>query len=165
MNTIQKQKGWLMGLGIGLMVLSIILICCGVPLLVGGIHAVSDAANSSSAGGVVMIVFGALMCILFAPGLILGIYYLWVGGYLSATKGSIKQGNIAKEGGTVNMVKCDKCGTEIKAGETVCSNCGKPVEAQKVQPESIKVEAKIEPEVQKVEAEQTMPKDDDKQGE
>ena len=124
MNKVEKQKGWLMGLGLGLIVLSIILLAVGIGLICGGVRGI---AETGGAGEVTKLVFGIIMCVLFAPSIVLGIYFLWIGGYLSATKGSIKEGNIAKEGGTINMVKCDKCGTEIKIGETVCSECGKPV--------------------------------------
>jgi RecJ-like exonuclease len=68
---------------------------------------------------------------LFFPSVGFGIKFTWVGTALTATTGSVKQGNIAKDGGTVNMVKCDKCGTERKDGETVCSECGKTFEDKK----------------------------------
>lgn len=120
MNSIQKQKGALIGLGVVLLVLSFLSAIFGVILIVSG------SANLSSASGIIKLVFGIILSLLtfaFCPA---GVKCVWVGSALKATKGSIKQGNIAKEGGTVNMKKCDKCGTEIKDGETVCSNCGKP---------------------------------------
>lgn len=125
MNSIQKQKGGLLFLGIGALVLSILSIAGGVALIVNGAKAVAEQV---SVGGIVMLVFGVILCILFVVGFIFATYSIFVGVALKATKGSIKQGNIAKEGGTVNMVKCDKCGTELKTGETACSNCGKKVE-------------------------------------
>lgn len=125
MNKIQKQKGWLIAISVIVLVLSIASICGGVVLLTSGIKGVNDANN---AGAIVKIVFGALLSLAFAPGIVLGFRYLWVGLYMTATKGSIAEGNIAKEGGTVNIKKCDKCGTELKDGETVCSECGKSFE-------------------------------------
>lgn len=122
MNSIQKQKGWLIALGVVLLVLATVSAVFGVILLVGGISKISESA------GVIKLIFGIiliLVTVLFVPT---GIKCVWVGSALKATQGSIKMGNIAKDGGTVNMKKCDKCGTEIKEGETVCSNCGKPYE-------------------------------------
>lgn len=124
MNKIEKGKVWLIVIGIVLTLLSVVFLCGGIGLLAGGIKSVSAGTN---AGGIIMIVFGSILSIMFFPAIVLGIRYIWIGAYLKATNGSIKEGNIAKEGGTINMKKCDKCGTEIKDGETVCSNCGKPV--------------------------------------
>ena len=120
MNSIQKQKGWLIALGVVLLVLAAVSAVFGIILLVGGIAKITESA------GVIKLIFGIiliLVTVLFVPT---GLKCVWVGSALKATQGSIKMGNIAKEGGTVNMKKCDKCGTEIKDGETVCSNCGKP---------------------------------------
>lgn len=122
MNKIEKQKGGLLGLGIASLIGSVIVIALGVVLIIGG--ALNLAENVPTAG-IIMLVFGGICCILFFATLIFGIYAVWVSVSLKATQGSIKEGNIAKEGGTVNMRKCDKCGTELKDGETVCSNCGK----------------------------------------
>lgn len=122
MNSIQKQKGALIGFGVVLAIVSILLLAFGILLTVKG------AQNIGEAAGIIKLVFGVIMLLLFAPCGIAGVRFIWIGSALTATQGSIKMGNIAKEGGTVNMVKCDKCGTEIKAGETACSNCGKPVE-------------------------------------
>lgn len=125
MNKIKQNKGLLMGLGIVCLVLSIGFLIGGVALLVGGIKGISDTA---SAGNILKIVFGAIMALLGIPTLIFGIQATWVAGSLKATEGSIKEGNIAKEGGTVNMIKCDKCGTERKPEDTQCSECGKVFE-------------------------------------
>ena len=121
MNSIKKQKSMLIGLGVLFVVISVLFLVFGILLTLTGIK------NISNAIGIVKLVFGILMIILFVPAGWTGIKFIWVGSVLTATIGSIKQANIAKEGGTVNMKKCDKCGTEIKDGETECSNCGKPV--------------------------------------
>lgn len=123
MNKIQRQKGGLLVLGIISFVVAILFVVFGVLLLVKGIGNVAD--NSTLAVGIIKIVIGAIMCLLFFPSISFGIYAIAITLAMKATKGSIKMGNIAKEGGTVNMRKCDKCGTELKDGETVCSNCGK----------------------------------------
>lgn len=122
MNIIKKQKGMLIGLGVVCAIISILLLVFGIILTIGG------ASNIGAAEGIIKLVFGIIMLLLFIPLGLAGVRFIWVGCALTATEGSIKMGNIAKEGGTVNMVKCDKCGTEIKAGETICSNCGKPIE-------------------------------------
>ena len=123
MNTIQKQKGGLVILGILAIIAAVLFAVFGVLLLVRGISNV--AAEGTLTVGIIKIVVGAIMCLLFLPTVGFGIYALAITLAMKATKGSIKMGNIAKEGGTVNMRKCDKCGTELKDGETVCSNCGK----------------------------------------
>ena len=123
MNKIEKQKGGLVTLGIIGLVAAALFLVVGIILLVSGI---STLANTGSlVGGILKTVFGGLMILLFFPLIGFGIHATWIGLSLKATKGSIKEGNIAKDGGTVNMRKCDKCGTELKDGETVCSNCGK----------------------------------------
>ena len=123
MNTIQKQKGGLVILGILAIIAAVLFAVFGVLLLVRGISNV--AAEGTLTVGIIKIVVGAIMCLLFLPTVGFGIYALAITLAMKATKGSIKMGNIAKEGGTVNMRKCDKCGTELKDGETVCSNCGR----------------------------------------
>jgi len=120
MNSIEKQKGALIGVGIFLMFVAATAAVFGVILIVKG------AADLTATSGIIRLVFGILLTLLACPFTLTGIKCVWVGSALKATKGSIKQGNIAKEGGTVNMKKCNKCGTEIKEGEEVCSNCGKP---------------------------------------
>ena len=122
MNTIKKQKGLLLGLGVIALVASILLLVFGILLTVKG------ANNVNQTSGILKLVFGILMILLCFPIGFGGVRFVWVGAYMTATEGSIKMGNIAKEGDTVNMKKCDKCGTEIKEGETACSNCGKPNE-------------------------------------
>ena len=122
MNKIEKQKGMLVGLGIIAFVMAILTLVFGIILIVHGAGALGEA------GGIVKLLFGILLVILSFPLGLFGAKCIWVALALNAVKGSIKEGNIAKEGGTVNMKKCDKCGTERKDGETACSNCGKPFE-------------------------------------
>lgn len=123
MNKIQRQKGGLLLLGIIAFVVAVLFVVFGILLLVKGIGNVADGATL--AVGIIEIVFGVIMCLLFFPAIIFAVYALSVTLALKATVGSLKMGNIAKEGGTINMKKCDKCGTELKDGENVCSNCGK----------------------------------------
>lgn len=122
MNTIQKQKGGLIGLAVFMLVIGVLLLTFGIILTISGAGAITETS------GIIKLVFGILMLILSIPCALAGIRFLWIGCALTATQGSIKMGNVAKEGGTVNMKKCDKCGTERKDGETECSNCGKVFE-------------------------------------
>ena len=121
MNSIQKQKGMLIALGAIMCVFAILGFVFGPILIVKAAVALGDAIS------IIKLVIGILLILLALVLLPFGIKCLWIALVLKATKGSIKQGNIAKEGGTVNMKKCDKCGTEIKDGEKVCSNCGKEI--------------------------------------
>ena len=121
MNSIQKQKVLLIGLGVVFIVIAILLASFG------GFLTATGAVSLNTTAGIVKLVFGILMLLGFFPCVWAGIRFIWVGAVLIAVRGSIKMGNIAKEGGTVNMKKCDKCGTELKEGETECSNCGKKV--------------------------------------
>ena len=116
MNTIKKQKNMLICLAIVLLLLGVGCAVFGVLMLIKGI------ANAGDVTGILRIIFASLLLILFIMLTLIGIRWLWVGTALKATEGSIK------EGGTDNMKKCDKCGTELKDGETVCSNCGKKFE-------------------------------------
>lgn len=125
MNRIKKNKGLLIGLGVACLVLFVAFIFLGVWLLVGGIKGV---VTDASAGNILKIVFGALLALLSIPCLIFGVQCTWIGGSLKATEGSIKEDNIPKQGGTVNMLKCDKCGTERSASDTQCKECGKVFE-------------------------------------
>ena len=125
MNTIKKHKGLLCALGIVSLVFAIGFLVGGILMLVFGIPSLVDGVDTTK--GILLVVFGVIAIILFLLSVSFGVYATWIGFHLSATQGSIKQGNIAKEHGTVNMKKCDRCGTEIKNGETVCSECRKPV--------------------------------------
>lgn len=129
MNKIQKQKGALLTMGIVSLVLAVLAIVGGVALIFNGAKTVSR--DGSNVGSILMVVFGAIFCILFVVLFVFGIYGVFVASAEKATQGSIKEGNIAKDGGTVNMRKCDKCGTELKDDDTVCPNCGKKVDMQK----------------------------------
>ena len=121
MNTIEKQKRALIILGVVIIALSVLSLIFGIILTVTGAKNLSETIN------IIKLVFGILLILVSIPFACASIKYIWVGAYLKATQGSIKEGNIAKEGGTVNMKKCDKCGTQIKEGETACSNCGKEI--------------------------------------
>ena len=97
-------------------------------------------------GGIAMIVVGAkalsltkiiLLCIF---GAILTLLGLGFGGFsiimfftstamLKNEEESVKDGNRAI--GTINIVKCDKCGEELPDNATFCSKCGTAVDGVK----------------------------------
>lgn len=100
-----------------------------------------------TAGGVVMIVLGAnsgvlskilWMCILGAVLAVLGLFFLVFSiimfftslSMIKVKQGSVKDGNQAI--GTVNVVKCDKCGAELPDNATFCSKCGTEIDGMVV---------------------------------
>ena len=62
----------------------------------------------SLCGGIVLIVVGSLLSLLFLSGIVYGFIMYFTGKSLVALNGSIAEDNLAK--GTVNMVKCPNCG-------------------------------------------------------
>ena len=122
MNKIKGQKALLITFGACAIVISILCAVFGALLLIHGIIGIPETS------GIIKTVFGGMLVAIFLALIGFGVRWLWVGLAIKATEGSIKEGNIAKESGTVNMKKCDKCGTELKDGETICSNCGKVFE-------------------------------------
>ena len=128
-NKIEKQKG-------GLLALSIVSIVLGVLSLVGGILLIVFGAKSVSgevAKGVVMLVFGILLVLLGLFLVPLGLYMLFIGASVKATKGSLKEDNIAING-TVNMKKFKKCGHEVSENDLFCPKCGASLLDKKVCP-------------------------------
>lgn len=128
-NSIEKQKGALLGLSIASIILGLVAIVVGIILIVSGATVV---ATKGLEGGL-KIGFGVLLVILFFPFEGFGLYSLFLGVSVKATKGSIKQGNIAMNG-TVNMLKCKNCGTEVEPGQAFCPKCGKSLSDKKVCP-------------------------------
>lgn len=125
MNKIEKQKGVLVGLGVAALILSAILLVGGILMLLFGIPMI--IVGDQLTKGIILTVLGGLCLLMFLPTVAFGIYDTWIGSALKATRGSLKEDNLAKVG-TINMIKCSRCGEELKEGETVCSNCEKPVE-------------------------------------
>lgn len=121
-NKIQKSKYGLIGLGI---ILSIIAAACVVLAVI-----------CTTAGGVDnrwwLWIIAAVLYVLALAGIILGIVFVWTGSVLKATKGSLKEDNLAI--GTANMEKCPNCGSEVKAEDTHCGNCGANLSKTKICP-------------------------------
>ena len=117
MNKIEKGKKTLIIFGAVGILLSILAICFGVVLIVNGIK------DLASAGGIISLVFGIILCLLFPVLIVFGIYLCIMGMSVKAVNGSIKQDNLGS--GTVNMNKCSNCGVEVKEGQNFCPECGK----------------------------------------
>lgn len=118
-NSVEKKKGALVGVSIAIIVIAVLLSVLGVALLVASIKMVV----SGKLIGILFIVLSGILSIAGLAGVGVGVYYVWLGGRTVATKGSIKEGNIAMNG-TVNMVKCSNCGTAVNEGDEFCPNCG-----------------------------------------
>ncbi|MGM9970321.1 MAG: zinc-ribbon domain-containing protein [Anaeroplasma sp.] len=128
-NSIVKQKRALIGLSIGSIILGIIALVVGIILIVSGATVVVDKHLE----GGLKIGFGILLIIGFLFFDIFGFYTLFIGSAIKATNGSIKQGNIPMNG-TVNMLKCKNCGSEVEYGQAFCPKCGKSLSDKKVCP-------------------------------
>lgn len=114
MNRTEKGKTALISVGVITLILSVAAIIGGVLLI---INAVSGDAIS-----VVGLIFGILLCLLFIFGLIIGIYFTWVGSVLVAKKGSVVEDNLGHD--TMNAKLCRVCGVELN-NESFCPSCGK----------------------------------------
>lgn len=122
LNKLQKGKRFLIGIGIGIILLSLALFAVSIYLLVSGSLGVSVEANASN---IIKIVAGAILILLSIPGIVAGIYFTWLGSAMKALNGNIAEENLAM--GTVNMKKCENCGSEINDEDKNCGNCGKSV--------------------------------------
>ena len=128
MNKIERQKSQLIAIS------TIIIIVSAIVMLVGIAMVVLGAIGESSIGHKVrMVLFGSVFTLIGMAGIAFGIVYLVTGRSLSATKGSIADGNLGH--GTVNMTKCAKCGNKINPEDKFCGHCGASIENKLVCPE------------------------------
>ena len=121
MNKIEKSKTALLVLSIIFLVASVLLLVFGIILLAGSLSAEKIK--------VVEMIFGIICILAFVPFVVLGIYGLFVGTALKATKGSIAQGNLGM--GTVNASLCKKCGNQLN-GESFCPKCGESANGEMI---------------------------------
>ena len=113
MNLIEKRKGQLKFISILILLFGVVLATSGVVLLLNsGIG--SDLDIMKLVFGIVLVVFGI-------TGLAMGVFFTIMANSIKATQGSIAENNLGK--GTVNMLKCENCGTEVEAGQTICAKC------------------------------------------
>ena len=125
MNSIEKKKGALIGLATVVLILGLAAFAGGVILVIFG---ALDLLNQVWLAGGLKLGFGALLVIIGAIGACWGIKYIWVGSSLKATKGAIAEENLAKDAPGKNVIKCPHCGCTNSKENTVCSNCQKPLE-------------------------------------
>jgi len=119
MNKIEKGKHNLVSLSVIISLLSSVLTILSLTLLISGINHLGESLVT----GIILIVVGSLLTLTFLLGIVIGLIMLFTGKALVATKGSLKEDNIALNG-TVNMKKCNNCGSELNK-EEFCPNCGK----------------------------------------
>lgn len=119
MNKIEKGKVGLLVIGIITLVLALAGVGCGIWLTVASAKGISVAAT---AGNIIGLVCGIILIVVGFVLLYVGIHLTWVASVLKATKGSIADDNLGK--GTINMIKCPKCGSEVSPEDKVCGNCG-----------------------------------------
>ena len=115
MNTIEKRKKQLAGLGIAGGIIGLLSIAGGAVML---------ALNISN---IMFLIGGILLLVLGLAGIVLGVFLYWMSRAVVATRGSIAEENLGK--GTVNMHKCTNCGEEIPAEKTICEKCEENLKA------------------------------------
>ena len=124
MNSIQKKKGALIGLAIGILVVGILALVGGIILIVFGAKNLGD---ENIAYGITLLIFGIILALGGLLGMAWGIRYIWVGSAVKATKGSIAEDNLAKSNQSSSIIKCPKCGCTNAVNNVECSNCGEPL--------------------------------------
>ena len=123
MNKIERQKSQLIAISTIIIVVSAIIMLIGVAMLISG-----AVSTTLTAGGKVRsIAFGAVFTLIGMAGIAFGIVYLVTGRSLKATKGSIAEDNLGH--GTVNMIKCSKCGNKVNPEDKYCGHCGATLES------------------------------------
>ena len=125
MNKLIKGKKSLITISIVLMLLSLLLVGGSVGLIVYGANVVSEKVLT----GIILIVVGSLLAILFLGGIIFSFVLYFTGRSLVALNGSVAEENLAK--GTVNMIKCGNCGAEVEKNDKFCPKCGTTTEQTK----------------------------------
>ncbi len=125
MNKIEKGKAGLIGLGISLIIVGVLSFLATIAFII-----LSAVMNRNL---FVFVIFAIICGVLCIPAIIIGITLTWTGSSLKATNGSLKEDNLGI--GTANMLKCPKCGVEVKQEFDACPNCGANLKQTKVCPE------------------------------
>ena len=119
MNKLVRGKTSLIIVSLAMMLLSILCTAGSIGLIVWGAKIVSDLI----ALGIVLIIVGSILALIFLSGIVYGFVLFFTGKSLVALSGSIAEENLSK--GTVNMVKCPNCGVEVSVKDKFCPKCGK----------------------------------------
>ena len=115
MNKIQKGKAGLIMFGIILLLLTLVCVAGAV------------ACTVNTTIGWWMIIFAVILYLLSLFGLIISITFIWTGCAMKATKGTLMEGNIPAENGTLNTTRCPNCGANVKQDDIFCPECSKPI--------------------------------------
>ena len=126
MNKLVRGKTSLLIVSISMMVLSLLCVAGSVGLIIWGSKIVSETLIL----GIILIIVGSLLVLMFLSGIIYGFILYFTGKSLVALNGSVKEDDLCK--GTVNMVKCPNCGVEIDKNDKYCGKCGKSLENTKI---------------------------------
>lgn len=118
MNKIARNKKSLIIGSIVIMLLSLLLVGGAVALVVYGANVVGEKLLV----GLILIIVGSLLAILFAGGIVFGAISFFTGKSLVALNGSVDEENLAK--GTANMIKCQNCGESVNPEDRFCWKCG-----------------------------------------
>lgn len=118
MNKLVRGKKTLVGISIALIILSLLLVGGAIGLIIWGANIVKDSIIL----GIILIIVGVVLSILFLGGVIYSFVFYFTGKSLVALNGSVAEDNLAI--GTENMKKCAKCGSKVNPKENFCSKCG-----------------------------------------
>ena len=118
MNKIAKNKKTLTIASVVISILSLLLVGASIAMVVYGAKIVGEKL----AIGLVLIIVGALLALLFLGGIVFGLVLFFTGKSVVAINGSIAEEILGK--GTVNMIKCSNCGEPLNGEETYCGKCG-----------------------------------------
>ena len=68
-----------------------------------------------------LLVFGILVGIIGAAGVVLGVVVTFTSSAVKATNGSVAEENLGI--GTANMHKCKNCGVQLEEEKEICAKC------------------------------------------
>ena len=115
-----------------LTIISVVVIILSVAMLAGGV--VSIVYGGINPNGAWQIIWRILLgvVLVICGGILLGIgitMFAVTRSMINVDKGNVADGNRAI--GTINVRKCDKCGTKLNYDAKYCTKCGKSIEPKK----------------------------------
>lgn len=115
-----------------LLIFSSVLFAISVGIIAFGISLVVHGCKSDVSSQIAFNVsFGVMLILLsLASGSISLVMLITSLGMINVNKGNVKDGNRAI--GTLNINKCDKCGSELSVNAKFCSKCGQAVGGTKL---------------------------------
>ena len=121
MNIIEKRKKQLIGIAIAIFALSLALLAGGIVLIIFSAKAIGTITLFRV---ILRIVIGALLILIGLCSFGYFVAFAATGGAIVATKGSLKEDNLAM--GTVGVKKCQSCGCELDDDVKFCPSCASP---------------------------------------